>query len=108
MTYTEIKAMVESIGYPYTYYEFKDGPVQMPFVVFYYPQRNDVYADGENFVKIEQLIIELYTSEKDFTAEARVEAVLREHGFSFDKDEKKWESEHSYEAIYSTEVIING
>ena len=107
MTYVEVKEIVESIGYPYTYYEFKDGPVEMPFVVYHYPQRMDLYADGQNFAKIEQLIIELYTSEKDFEAEAHVESVLTTAGFSFDKAERRWESEHSYEVIYSMEVLIN-
>lgn len=107
MTYEEVNLMVAEIGYPYTYYEFKSGPVEMPFVVFYYPARSDFHADGENYVRIEQLIIELYTSNKDFAAEARVEAVLKKYGFTYEKAERRWEEENSYEAIYSMEVIIN-
>lgn len=107
MTYQEVKTMVASIGYPYAYFEFKDGPVQMPFVVFYYPANQDVYADGSNYVKVEQLIIELYTSNKDFTAEAAVENVLKANNLVWTRAEKRWESENSYEVIFSTEVIIN-
>lgn len=109
MTYTEVADMVAEIGLDYAYYQFSEASGQAPpFVVFYYPGNDDFIADGENYVKVHQLIIELYTNEKDFEKEAAVENVLKNHGYVFTRAEQYIESERMYEVIFSTEVIING
>ena len=67
MTYKEIATMVSSIGLPYAYYQFPEGTGQaLPFVVFFYSEINDLYADETNYQRIAKLNIELYTEEKDF------------------------------------------
>lgn len=109
MTYKEVADMVAEIGLDYAYYQFNEASGQAPpFVVFYYPGNDDFIADGENYVKVHQLIIELYTDEKDFEKEAAVENVLKNHGYVFTRAEQYIESERMYEVIFSTEVIING
>jgi len=109
MTYTEVADMIESIGLDFAYYEFSEAAGQAPpFILFYYPENNDFVADGKNYCKKEQLIIELYTDEKDFEKEAAVEAVLEANGFVYTRAEQYIETERMYEVIFSTEVIING
>lgn len=109
MTFEQIAAMVKSMGFPYAYYEFDEGSGQQPpFICFYYPNNDDFMADGSNYVQITALNIELYTDEKDFDAEAKVESVLKDHGLTFSKSETKIDSEHMYQIIYEMEVIING
>lgn len=109
MTYEQIASMVESMGFPYAYYEFDEGSGQQPpFICFYYPNNNDFHADGVNYANIEQLNIELYTDEKDFDAEEKVESVLKANGLTFQKAETKIDSEKMYQVLYECEVLING
>lgn len=109
MTYKEIASMIESIGLPYAYYQFSEDTAEAPpFVVFFYSQTADLYADDLNFQRIEQLNIELYTSEKDFELEARIEKLLSDHGLTYYREESYLDSEKMYQIAYETEVIING
>ena len=108
MTISEVKTMVESIGYSCTYYEFQGSAPAKPFVVWYFPKSADFYADGLNYQKIEQLNIELYTRTKDFDAEAAVEAVLANYGLSWTREEQMIDQESGYEVLYIMEVLING
>ena len=109
MTYQEVAQMVEEIGLPFEYYQFDDKTEQQPpFVVFYYPEIDDLYADDENYQRITVLAIELYTDNKDFLLESTVEGVLKEHHITYTKNEAYIPEEEMYEVAYDMEVIING
>lgn len=109
MTYKEISTMIESIGFDFAYYQFPEGTSQAPpFVVFFYSQIDDLYADEANYQRIVTLNIELYTAEKDFDSEAAVEAVLAENDLTYYKEENYIDSEKMYQIAYEMEVIING
>ena len=109
MTYQEINQMVESIGLPCAYYQFtQDTAKEPPFVVWFFTDSNDAYADNSNYVKIPTLNIELYTRFKDFENEALVEEVLKANGLTWYKEENFIESEQIWQIAYETEVIING
>lgn len=108
MTYQGIAQMIETVGISYAYYQFPENSGQEPpFICFYYPNNNDFVADGENYVKVVQLVIELYTDNKDFSLEATLEAVLTEHGLVYTREETYIDSERMYLETYYTEVIIN-
>ena len=107
MTYKEIAAMIESIDLPYAYYQFPEGTGQEPpFVVFFYSNIDDLYADESNYQRIVTLNIELYTREKDFEKEATVEGILQNSGLSYYKEENYIDSEKMYQIAYEMEVII--
>ena len=109
MTYQEVALMVESIGLPFEYYQFDDKTGQQPpFIVFYYPDINDLYADDENYQRITELDIELYTDTKDFYLESAVESVLKEHHITYTKNEEYISAEEMYQIAYTMEVLING
>ena len=109
MTYQEIAAMVKSFGLPFAYYQFEEGSGQQcPFVVFYYPNRDDFIADGKNYAKIVNLTIEFYADTKDFVNEDIIEGVLDEYEMAYEKEETYIDSEKMYEVIYTMEVLING
>lgn len=106
MTYQEISDIIASIGIQYAYYQFPEGTeIEPPFICFYYSQRDDFNADDSNYAKIETLNIELYTDNKDFDTEAKVEAALP---WSYQKTEAYIDSERLYETLYTMEVLING
>lgn len=108
MTYKEINTMIKSIGLPYAYFQFPKNTGQAPpFVLFFYSQQDDLFADDTNYQKIAKLNIELYTKEKDFAREEAVENVLQSYGFSYYKEENYIDTEQMFQIAYEMEVIIN-
>lgn len=108
MTYKQIASMVSSIGLPYAYYQFPEGTAQAPpFVVFFYADTDDVFADDTNYQRIATLNIELYTSEKDFSTESTVEQILTNNNLTYYKEENYIDSEQMWQIAYEMEVIIN-
>ena len=107
MTTQEVAAMVAEIGVPYAYYQFPEGTGQeTPFICFFYSYNNDVKADNRNYQKIERLIIELYTDNKDFDLERRVESVLASHDMVWSREEEWIDSERMLEVVFEMDVII--
>ncbi len=109
MTYKQIASMVSSIGLPYAYYQFPEGTAQAPpFVVFFYADTDDVFADDTNYQRIATLNIELYASEKDFATEETIEQILANNNLTYYKEENYIDSEQMWQIAYEMEVIING
>ena len=108
MTEKEVFQMVASTGLPAAYHHFEEGQSpEPPFLVYLYPGTNNFSADGTVYQGINQMDIELYTDKKDRTAEREVEAVLKKHGFFYEKNETYIETEKMYEVIYEMEVLIS-
>ena len=112
MTYEQIDDMIGSVGLPYAYDHFdKDDvnrPAGPPFIAFLYPQNNDPVFDDRNYVQIEQLVIELYTDNKDFDHETAIEDVLNANDLPFYKGSTYLDDERMYMTTYTMEVLING
>lgn len=109
MTYQEIAGMVEAFGLPCAYLQFEEGSGQdCPFVVFYYPSRDDFMADDSSYAKITTLTIEFYSDNKDFVQESVIETVLDAYGMVYRKEETYIGTEKMFEIIYTMEVLING
>ena len=115
MTYAEVAemigAMAEAVGGPFTYYQWpperpEDVP-EPPYILFWYPERDDFAADNENYQIIPVLRIELYTETKDFAAEAALEQVLRDREFTYDVSEEYLDAERMHMTVYETEVMIH-
>lgn len=107
MTTQEVSAMIAEIKIPYAYYQFPEGTEQpTPFACFFYSGDNDFKADNLNYQKIEHLILEVYTDNKDFTLEATVESVLAKYGMVWTRSEEWIESERMLEVVYEMDVVI--
>lgn len=105
MTHKQVIGMVEEIGLDFAYHHFVEGESPSPpFIVFLYPSSDNFAADGEVFLKINKLDIELYTDKKDIALENKVEAVLDSHGIFYEKSEVWIEKEKLYEVLYEMEV----
>ena len=107
MTHAEIATMIASIGVPYAYYQFPEGTGQAPpFICFFYSYSNDEVADNTNYQKIDHLVIELYTENKDFNMEKAVEGALSEAGLVYARQETYVDTERLFEVVFETDVII--
>ena len=104
----EIASMIGGLGLPSAYHHFQTGPSapDPPFLVFWYPSRDDFRADDRIWQQIRLLRIELYTDQKDFDLEERVGAALDAAGLPYDTDEAWIESERMYMVTYETEVLM--
>lgn len=108
MTYREIALMIKDMDISYAYYSFPlNQAPDLPYLVYYYPSNDDLAADDINYVPITNLNIELYTEQKDFNEEAKVEAVLKEYGIYFSKRETYIEKELMFEVLYQMQIVIN-
>ena len=108
MTAREVLTMVKAAGMPVAYHHFAEGQVpDMPYLIYLYPETNNFSADGTVYQGINRLELELYTDKKDLAAEKRVESVLKEHGFFYEKTENYLESEKMFKVSYETEVLID-
>ena len=107
MTLKEVATLVSSFGFLCRYSHFSKTPAP-PYVVYYYPNSNDVYADSENYIDKRALHIELFTKTKDFDAESTIEAALKEAGLSWYKQTDFLNDEKLFQTTYELEVIING
>lgn len=109
MTYKEVASMVESFGLPYAYYQFQEGTAQpTPYVVFFFRNTTDLYAENSNYQHKEVLNIELYTSDKDFDLETVIEEFINDYGLTYYKEENYINSEKMWQTAYEMEVLING
>ena len=107
MTTAEVAEMIDSIGVPNAYYQFTNQTdVAPPFIAFYYPESSDLSADNINYLNINQLIIELYTDNKDFGLEKTIETKLKENDLVYTRTETYLGDERMYMVVFSTSVII--
>lgn len=107
MTKQDIANMVSDMKFPWRLDYFSETPTP-PYVVYYYPAENDVFADDSNYVNKRQLHIELYTKKRDSGSEATVEAKLKEAGLTWYKSTDFLNDEKLFLTVYESEVIING
>ena len=107
MTFKEVASMVSSIGVPTAYYQFPEGTGQAtPFVCFFFSGDNDLKADNANYQKIEHLIVELYTDNKNFQLEAAAESALASCGMVWTRNETWIDTERMNMVTYEMDVVI--
>ena len=106
-TYQQIANGIEDIGLPFAYYSFPtDQAPPLPYLVYFYPNREDFIADNENYSRVETLVVELYTETKDLYAESVVEAFFDYYEIVYDKTETFINKENMYQCYYETQVLI--
>lgn len=103
----EILAVLKEAEIPFAYDHFAEGESpEPPFICYMMPASNHFSADGKVYFKANEVHIELYTDFKDLSVEQRLEAVLDEHGFFYNKSETWIESEKLYEVLYIFETEV--
>lgn len=107
MTLEQVAQMVEGIGIPYAYYEFTNNVgVAPPFITYYYDENTDLIADNINYCRINSLVIELYTDNKNFALERAIETALNANELVYKRQEEHISSERMYMVTFRTSVII--
>ncbi len=109
MTFEQIAEVLASTGYPTVYLAWRQGHVPpLPYICWYLPSMTAETADNTHHAQIYQLNVELYTKNKQFDAESKIEQALLDAGLVFTKEETFLNDENMYEVLFMSEVIING
>ena len=107
MTNKEFKTMLDGLEIPTAYYQFPEGTaIAPPFICFYASQSNDMIADNTNYQRIDHMVIELYTRNKDFETEEKLEKLLNQNGFVWVKEQEFLGDEQMFVAVYDTDSVI--
>lgn len=110
MTYQEIFEALEETRMPVTYESWSspDAIPALPYIVFTYPESDDLYADNTNYGQIVQLDVRLYTKRKSIADERMVENVLNRYLGAYYKQSEYVSADAMQETTYLLEVAING
>lgn len=112
MTREAVYQLLENVSpdVPVAYRMFLDTPENSapdpPFVCYFYPGCDDLFADDENYQGVADLAVELYTDNKDFLLEAEFEKALRAAGLAWDKEETYLSGQRMYMTTWTTQVVL--
>ena len=101
MDLEQVYARLKSTGLPVAYRAFRSLQ-EPPFIVYLTDGDNNFSADGRVYFSARQIRVELYTREKDLSAEEAVEAAFSD--IFYTKSQVFIDSEGVYETIYEMEV----
>ena len=103
------KNAIDQIPIPHTYmfYPEKEVP-EPPYFVWYFSETDNIGADDKVYVEVLIPVIELYTRNKSFADEHKLEAVLNACGFFWQKTTEYIDSEKMYMTIYELGEICDG
>ncbi|MCH3943061.1 MAG: hypothetical protein WAY93_05680 [Atopobiaceae bacterium] len=108
MSPKDIQAALEKSGLRVCYRAWAEGrEPELPYVVWYFPQTDNLMADGAVYERISDLNVELYSESKDFESERALERVLTEMFRAWQKSESWLESERMYEQLYEGGLIVD-
>lgn len=103
MTLEALASALESTGLPVTYLAWPEGSAPpLPFICYLVVSSNNLFADGQVYLTVQRIHVELYTKVKDLDAESRVEDALRE--IPWQKSETYLNTEKCYQILYEIEV----
>lgn len=111
MNLIELRTILEATGFPVAYFHFVESQNEPlpkpPYIIYSVAFSSNVYADNKVYKAIENVNIELYTSQKDLSAEATLQKVLNDNELPFETTEIYIESEQLYQKIYEVRMINN-
>lgn len=104
MTLVDIFTRLYETGIPVAYNHFNVEQTA-PYIIYYSESSNFVRADNRQYIKRNDLTVELYTNVKDIHSEELVEQALEDLGLIWERTEVWLETEKIYLNTYITEVI---
>lgn len=103
MTYQDLKELLEGAGIPFAFHHW-ERPPKMPYGVYFDDHTENFIADNIVYAVIRNVIVELYTRQRDPALEERVEAVFASAGLPWDKDATYIDSERFWQVSYEMKV----
>lgn len=106
MKFNELREELETLDIPVQYRAFKEGEApDLPYILFYIDDNEgSLKADDQNFYKILNMSVELYSDEKDLELEEQIEAIFDHNKIEYDSFESYIEQEKMYEILYEITI----
>lgn len=105
MEINDIEKILEKTGIPFAYHHFEvEEAVNPPFICWLLPGSGNFAADGKVYFKANRVTIELYTNEREFELEQKIENLLEEQEIFWQKEEFYIKTENMFETLYEMEV----
>ena len=103
MTLENLYQLLKSTGLPVVYraWPINKAP-ELPYICYLAAYSNNFSADGVVYQPIDHVQIELYTKDKDLTAEGKVEQALS--SLFWQKSESYIEDQQCNQVVYEIEV----
>ncbi len=99
----EIETLLSTTGLPVAYRCFPENEVPpLPYICYMNPYDNNFAADGQVYVEVNHLQVELYTKMKQPAIEEKVKKALSD--FFWERTENYLDSEECYQIIFELEV----
>lgn len=96
-----VEKILDEVGITYSYHHFEEEEaVAPPFICWIVTNSDNFVADGKVYLRTDVVHIELYTDQKEFQLEEKVENVLEQKEIIWEKSEVYIESEQLYEVVY--------
>ncbi|MED4783443.1 hypothetical protein [Brevibacillus choshinensis] len=109
MTQADLFQELKSLGMPVAYDHFESTPEDPapppPFITYQFSYSNDLLADNQNYLDIENFQIELYTAKKEPATEKKVQEKLKELRLPYSKVEAWLDDEKLFQIIYEIQLI---
>lgn len=103
MTLTDLKNKLKETGLPVTYRAWPEGEAPgLPFICYFCEEDDPLFADASVYYRYTNVLVELYTKEKDIAREREVETALA--GCHWKKSETYISTEKCYRILYEIEV----
>ena len=103
MTMNELQERLSATGIPFTHSHWENPP-DLPYGVYLTPRTDGFMADNSIYFQTVEVMVELYTKQKDPAREGDVEKVLQDNDLIFDKMETYLSEVGMYQVIYEIEV----
>ena len=101
MTLQEVNSLLKQTRMPVAYGYF-NKPQKLPYILYRVSYSNNFGADNVVYHPINHMQVELYTKDKDLTAEGKVEQALS--SLFWQKSESYIEDQQCNQVVYEIEV----
>ncbi|HEM3710133.1 TPA: hypothetical protein U1D09_000254 [Streptococcus suis] len=107
MKLSEFAMIMNELGIPFRYRQFKKGEQpKPPYAVYYQDGEDNLNADNEAYHTIKSVTVELITDKKDESLEDKLKSLFNQNKLFFEfSDEMYIESEGLYQVIYDVSLI---
>ena len=106
MNLTDLRKLLEQTDLTVQYRAFKEGQAPSPPYILFYEEDNDgtIKADNFNYYPVKNVVVELYTDEKDIALEEKLETIFDDNGFEYDSYEAYLDTENMFEKAYEITI----
>lgn len=105
MTLAEFAQILESTGLPVAYQAFEaESCPDMPFIVYEETGSNNFSADGVVYKTIKRIQVDLFSSDKNITAETKIEAAFQNAVIFWQKVQTTENAEACIRYTYEVEI----